>query len=244
MKNKKLIPVVILVLIVVGIAIKYYVFPSEFLYAGTLEATKVDISARVTSVIASRTVNEGDKVQQGQVLMDLDCEDFKLAAGIAGQNYDRALRLYRQGSEAKEAYDQMLNRKQDVDLKLSWCQIKAPLNGTVLNKYHEVGEMVNPGSRLFTMANLQDIYAYIYVPHDMLAKLRVGQSLTAALPEMKNREFTGVITHINEEAEFTPKNVQTREERTRLVFGIKITFNNQEEILKPGMTLEVRLPKE
>lgn len=244
MKNKKIIPIVIVLLIVIGIAVKYYFFPAEFLYAGTLEATKVDISARVTSVIANRLVKEGDKVQQGQALMELTCEDYKLASNIARENYDRASRLYRQGSEAKEAYDQMLNRKQDVDLKLSWCQVAAPMNGTILNKYHEAGEMVNPGSRLFTMANLQDIYAYIYVPHDMLAKLKIGQNLTGLLPEMKNKEFSGTITHINEEAEFTPKNVQTREERTRLVFGIKVSFNNQEEILKPGMTLEVRLPKE
>jgi len=245
MKNKKpLIVLAILILAAVGFALKFYVFPAKFLYAGTVEATRVDVPARVTSVVATRTASEGDKVTQGQVLMELSCEDYKLAAGIAQDNYSRAARLYRQGSEAKEAYDQILNRKQDVDLKVAWCKIVAPLTGTILNKYHEPGEMVNPGTRLFTMANLQDIYAYIYVPQESVAKLKIGQKLTGILPELKDKEFAGTISHINDEAEFTPKNVQTREERTRLVFGVKIAFDNKDEILKPGMTVEVNLPKE
>jgi len=64
----------------------------------------------------------------------------------------------------------------------------------------------------------------------------------ALAPELGMREFKGVITVINDKAEFTPKNVQTRKERTRLVFGVKITFQNPDRILKPGMTLEVSLP--
>lgn len=245
MKNKKpLIILAVVVLLAIGYVLKITFFPAKFLYAGTIEATRIDIPARVMSVVASRAVNEGDKVTQGQVLMELACEDLKLAAGNAQDNYSRAARLYRQGSEAKEAYDQILNRKQDVDLKLTWCKITAPLAGTILNKYHEPGEMVNPGTRLFTMANLQDIYSYIYVSQASIAKLKLGQELRGTLPEMGNREFQGKIVHINDVAEFTPKNVQTREERTRLVFGVKIAFDNKEEILKPGMTVEVALPGE
>lgn len=245
MKNKKpLIVVALVLLLAIGYILKITFFPAKFLYAGTIEATRIDIPARVGSVVATRTANEGDKVTQGQVLMELACEDLKLAGGIAQDNYSRAARLYRQGSEAKEAYDQILNRKQDIDLKLAWCKITAPLAGTILNKYHEPGEMVAPGTRLFTMANLQDIYAYIYVPQASVAALKLGQELKAVLPEMGSREFQGKITHINEVAEFTPKNVQTREERTRLVFGVKIAFDNKDEILKPGMTVEVKLPEE
>jgi HlyD family secretion protein len=68
--------------------------------------------------------------------------------------------------------------------------------------------------------------------------------LTGYLPELDNREFEGTIVKINDEAEFTPKNVQTRTERERLVFGVKVNFRdaNAQEILKPGMTIEVALP--
>lgn len=245
MKNKRVfIIAAVIVLLVSAFVLKTYVFAGKFSYVGTIEATKIDIPARVSSVVAARKVNEGDKVKSGQTLMELSCEDYKLAQSIAGDNYSRAARLYKQGSEAKEAYDQILNRKQDADLRVAWCNVTAPSDGTILNKYHEAGEMVNPGTRLFTMANLQDIYAYIYVPQTSVAKLKLGEKLTGILPEMNNKEFQGTIIHINEEAEFTPKNVQTREERTRLVFGVKIAFDNKEEILKPGMTVEVTLPGE
>jgi HlyD family secretion protein len=70
--------------------------------------------------------------------------------------------------------------------------------------------------------------------------------LKGYLPELGNREFDGTILKINDEAEFTPKNVQTQAERERLVFGVKVSFRdaNAEEILKPGMTIEVELPNE
>jgi HlyD family secretion protein len=82
------------------------------------------------------------------------------------------------------------------------------------------------------------------VPQPVIAYLKPGMRLKGYLPEMSSREFDGVIEKINDEAEFTPKNVQTRSERERLVFGIKVNFHesNAEEILKPGMTIEVELP--
>ncbi len=65
--------------------------------------------------------------------------------------------------------------------------------------------------------------------------------MTGFLPELNMRRFEGKISYVSDAAEFTPKNVQTREERTRLVFGIKITFSNPDELLKPGMSIEIKL---
>jgi HlyD family secretion protein len=232
------------VAVVVGIAIKLIFFRAIFLYAGTIEATKVDVPARVTSVISKLSVKEGDHVQKAQALLSLSCEDYRLAQQIATQDYDRADRLFRGGSQSKETYDQMKNRKQDADLKVAWCDVTSPLNGVVLNKYHEEGEMVTPGTRLFTLANLrEDIYAYIYVPQNLVATLKLGQKLPGYLPELNMQSFDGTITLVSDQAEFTPKNVQTREERTRLIYAIKVAFDNPEEILKPGMTIEVKLPE-
>jgi HlyD family secretion protein len=136
------------------------------------------------------------------------------------------------------------NKKEDMDVRLGWCSVRSPIRGTVLSRYHEPGEWVNPGIKLLTLANIRDIWAYIYVPQPEVSKIQVGMKLKGYLPELNNREFEGKIIKINDEAEFTPKNVQTRAERTRLVFGVKISFleSNGEEILKPGMTIEVKLP--
>ncbi|MDD4973816.1 MAG: efflux RND transporter periplasmic adaptor subunit [Bacteriovorax sp.] len=243
-KMKKIIAI-ILIFLVVGVSVKLIFFRRPFYYAGTIETTKVDISARVTSVIATLNIKEGDHVTTNQLLMTLSCEDYKLDNQIATQDFLRSERLYKQGSLSKEIFDQMRNRKDDSDLKISWCNITSPLNGIVLNKYHEIGEMVTPGTRLLTLGNLKnDIYANIYIPQNLVSKISIGKKLTGYLPESNMQEFIGTVTQIAEEAEFTPKNVQTREERTRLVYAIKITFNNPDEILKPGMTIEVKINEE
>ncbi|MBQ5700385.1 MAG: secretion protein HlyD, partial [Alphaproteobacteria bacterium] len=82
---------------------------------------------------------------------------------------------------------------------------------------------------------------YFYVPYTMLYKLKIGQNVTGILPEAGNMKFAGRIIKISEVAGFTPKNVQTRDERMRLVYGVKVQFENPDLILKSGMTIESTL---
>lgn len=239
MSKKKIIPiVVIIVLLILAYAVKATLFKSKFSYAGTVEVTKVDIPARISSVISQFPVKEGQIVDKGQMLVQLTCEDIKIAYELAKNNYDRSYRLYRSGSIAQEAYDQVRTRKEETELRRNWCDISSPLKGTVLTTYFEPGEMVGPGMKLLTVGNLEEIYAYFYLPHDEISKLKLEQKVKAVVPELDNKEFSGVVSYINPEAEFTPKNVQTRDERTRLVYAVKIYFANPEGVLKPGMTLE------
>ena len=217
-------------------------FNSDFHYAGTIESTKVDLSARLSSVIETINVKEGDLVKAGDVLLKLACEDIKIAQNLANLNFERSSRLYSRGSEAKAAYDYNKNQIEDIKLKLSWCEIKAPITGRILAKYHEQGEMVGPGTKLFTLSNLEDVHAHIYVAQPYVAKLKIKDNIEGILPELNMQKFHGNIVHISDEAEFTPKNVQTREERERLVYAVKIQFTNEKETLKPGMTLEIVLP--
>jgi HlyD family secretion protein len=244
MSAKKWLGIVALV-VLAALAVKYFFFSGKFLYAGTLEGTKVDLSARLSSAIEAVNVREGDHVKTGQVLASLSCEDFIVAQELATINYQRNLGMFKAGTVTKEALDQLKNKKQDADIRVAWCTINSPIDGTVLSRYHEPGEWVNPGVKLLTLSNIKDIWAYIYVPQPEVSKLKPGQKLNAILPEQNNRKFTGTILKINAEAEFTPKNVQTRAERSRLVFGVKVSFlgSNDEEILKPGMTIEIELPE-
>lgn len=234
----------VILLITVGVIAKIFFFKGKFLYAGTLEATKVDLSSRVAAGISEMKVREGDRVKSGEVLIRLDCPDIRIAARFANDFYERALRLYKAGSGSKDALDQMVNRKQDADARLAWCDIASPIDGKVLNRYHEPGEFVNPGTKLMTLANIKDIWAYIYIPETLLPKVKPGMALMGYLTEMGNRAFQGTVLKVNDEAEFTPKNVQTQAERERLVFGVKVSFlgSNDEEILKPGMTIQVEIP--
>ena len=244
MKKKRVI-LVVAALAACAAAAKLIFFNKPFLYAGTLEATKVDLAARLASTIAQVAPQEGDRVTKDEEVVRLVCDDVKVAADLAGINYERSLRLFKSGTISPDAMDQVRNRKDDSDVRLSWCSIRSPLDGVVLSRYHEPGEMVGPGTKLLTLANIKDIWAYIYVPQPAVAKLQPGEKLTGYLPELGMRAFQGTILKINDEAEFTPKNVQTRAERERLVFGVKVSFlgSNEAEVLKPGMTVEVALPK-
>ncbi|MEK2688622.1 efflux RND transporter periplasmic adaptor subunit [Bdellovibrio sp. GT3] len=239
MNKKKILPVVvILILLVAAFLIRQYLFANSFRYAGTVEVTKVDIPARVQAVIDSLPVKEGMIVEKGQKIMSLSCEELKISYNLALSTFNRSSSLYRGGNISAEAYDQSRSKKEDLQTRVSWCEVVSPLKGTVLTKYFEQGEMVNPGAKLVTVGNLEEVYAYFYLPHDEIASLKIEQKVEATLPEMDNKSFPGIIEFINPDAEFTPKNVQTREERTRLVYGVKIRFANPEGILKPGMTLE------
>jgi HlyD family secretion protein len=245
MNKKPRLLILILVVAAVAVAIKMIYFTNSFLYAGTLEATKVDLSAQLSSPIAKVNVQEGDRVTANQEVVSLTCEDTKVEANLARINYERGQRLNKAGSMSQDSWDQVKSRKEDSDVRLGWCSIHSPIDGTVLSRYHEPGEWVTPGTKILTLANIRDIWAFIYVPQPEVSRLKPGMKLTGTLAEMNNRAFEGTILKINDEAEFTPKNVQTRAERTRLVYGVKVSFlgSNQEEILKPGMTIEVALPK-
>jgi HlyD family secretion protein len=246
--KKKGLKIILITAIAVAaaIAIRLLFFRGDFLYAGTLEATKVDLSARIASAISAVKVQEGDHVSNDQELVVLACEDVKVASVLANENYHRTVGLYHAQTASQDTMDQVRNRKDDADVRLSWCAIHSPISGTVLNRYHEPGEWVDPGTKLLTLANIRDIWAYIYVPQPDVSRLKPGMILKGYLPELNNREFDGKILKINDEAEFTPKNVQTQAERERLVFGVKVSFlgANEQEILKPGMTIEVKLPRE
>ncbi len=238
-KRKIAIPVV---LILAGVTVWTLTGCSDFRYAGTVEATEVDLSARVASVVAAYEVKEGDLVAADQSLVRLACEDVKLAASSAASDFARAERVYRSGALPFEAFDHLRVRRDDTALRASWCTVKAPLAGTVLDVYHEAGEWVTPGVKLLTLGDLSTVWAVFYVPQTSLAKIRLGMEVKGTLPEMSDKVFEGKVTHIADTAEFTPKNVQTRAERTRLVYAVKVTFDNAEGTLKPGMTLEAKLP--
>jgi HlyD family secretion protein len=240
--KKKIIPLALIAAIGVLAFLKMK-SAGEFRYAGTIEATETDLSARSPGVIERYGAREGDPVKKGQVIAALDCADLRLAAGIAAEDFKRAEELYTGGSVSKENYDRLKYRRDDSALKVDWCSVKSPVDGRLLYAYKEKGELVGPGTKLATVADLSEVWAYIYVPHDLLAKLSAGMEVKGFLPEAGDKEFPGRISVIHPEAEFTPKNVQTRKERTRLVFAVKAAFPNPGETLKPGMTIEVKLPE-
>jgi HlyD family secretion protein len=92
-----------------------------------------------------------------------------------------------------------------------------------------------------TIADLQKIWLKIYVPEPQLGRIRLGQVAEITTDSFRGKTYKGRITFINSEAEFTPKNVQTQEERVKLVFAVKIGVQNPNQELKPGMPADARI---
>ena len=221
-----------------GIWLWRILFPAPFMYAGALESTNVILTSRVASDVQDVYVSEGDTVATGDALMELSCDTQKISASQIDNDYKRIAELHSRDHASQAELDAASVRKNTNDLQLKWCHVTSPIDGVITTRFREVGEAVAPGTTLITVTNPRDIWAYFYVPYDTLYKLSVGQHVIGILPEANNKKFDGRIVKISESAEFTPKNVQTREERMRLVYGVKVKFDNPDLILKAGMTIE------
>lgn len=127
-----------------------------------------------------------------------------------------------------------------VEDQLNKCAIKNPLEGTLLIKYKEQGEMALTGQPLYKMANMNDLILRAYVSGDQLSSIKTGGSVTVSFDREEGlQQTTGVLSWISPRAEFTPKIIQTREERVNLVYAIKIVVPNDGS-LKIGMPGEVK----
>ena len=128
-----------------------------------------------------------------------------------------------------------------IDDQLAKAYITTPISGTVLVKYAEAGEVTAMGRPLFKVANLKNLYLRAYVTSSQLTQIQLNQQVKvyADFGEKERREYDGIITWISSDAEFTPKTIQTKEERANLVYAIKILIVN-DGFLKIGMYGEVR----
>ena len=115
---------------------------------------------------------------------------------------------------------------------LSKCHIMNPENGTVLVKYAETGELAMPGKSLYKLADLSRMELRVYVSGDQLPGIKIGQKVQVLLDKdsKKNQELEGVVSWISQKAEFTPKIIQTKEERVNLVYAVKILVPNDGRI--------------
>jgi len=119
--------------------------------------------------------------------------------------------------------------------------VVSPIDGLVLRKNLEVGETANPGVSILTLMNPREVWVRAYVPEEEIGRIKVGDTARVGVDAYPGRAFSGRVSEISSEAEFTPKNVQTRKERVHLVFRIKVMLDNPEGILKPGMPADAEI---
>lgn len=156
---------------------------------------------------------------------------------LAKQNYDKLKKGLRpeEIDAARARRDQALAQVKAIKKKIQDSYVTAPINGVITQKIIEEGEVVTPNASLFRISRLDKVQLMIYISEEELAKVKLGQDANVYIDAEPKKAFPGKVIYISSIAEFTPKNVQTKEDRTKLVFGVKIEIPNPEQTLKPGM---------
>jgi HlyD family secretion protein len=128
-----------------------------------------------------------------------------------------------------------------VEKSLGETVLVSPVNGVVTQKLVEPGEVIPPRTPIAVVVDLDHAWADVFVPEPAVPKLRIGQSATV-FTDAGGAGLAGTVTYISPKAEFTPRNVQTAEERSKLVYRVRISVDNTAGVLKQGMPVEAELP--
>ena len=174
----------------------------------------------------------------------------------AEDNYKRAGELLKAGSTSKHQFDQLetqfkvlesqlkssTEQKNQAEAQVAYisamidnCYLKSPIDGVVLSKNAEEGEMLSPGMSVVSIGDTAKPYLKIYISETELGKVKLGQKAEVTNDSFPGKRYEGKVINIASQSEFTPKNIQTKDERTRLVFAVKILLDNVKDELKPGM---------
>jgi len=158
------------------------------------------------------------------------------------ENYELQYRLLKMNEEkAKENIEGVSADLELIKTQLENAFITSPISGVVLARNFEEGEAVFVGARIFRIGDLNRAWLKIYLPETEIGKISLGSEAEVHVDAYPDEVYKGRVTWISREAEFTPKNIQTKEERADLVFAVKITIPNPEQKLLPGMPADAEI---
>jgi HlyD family secretion protein len=224
--------------------------------------------SRVQEIEAARQAVLDAQADLDQKRTDFERYDalFKLDE-ITGQTRDQAATAVTRAQatldRAQQIYGELVEgtRKEELDvdranvhqahqnlemsrIRLDYTVLHAPFNGVVLVREAELGEVVSPGTPIVTLADLDHIWLRVYLPETDLGKVCWGQDVDVRTDTYLGKLYHGRVSVISSEAEFTPKSVQTQQERVTLVYRIKVDVENSNHELKPGMPADAYIKVE
>ena len=141
--------------------------------------------------------------------------------------------------QAQDAVGQAQANLGLIEAQLGKLEVKAPLDGVILTRNIEPGEYVAPGGAALTMGQLSHLTITVYVPEDRYGQIHLGQAARVSVDSFAGQQFAAQVSFISDQAEFTPRNVQTVEGRSSTVYAIKLTVTDPQGRLKPGMPADV-----
>jgi HlyD family secretion protein len=191
-----------------------------------------------------------DRLHKDKVASDQEWEHARTASDAAVAKHREAkehLDLLKAGTRRQliDAARGDLDRAQAglelAQAELDQTHLTAPLTATVLLKNREAGEIATVGMPVVTLGDLDHLWVTIYVKETDLGRVTLGQKARVSVDTFPGKNYPGKVTYISNKAEFTPKTIQTKEERVKLVFEVKVAVENQNGELKPGMPADVEL---
>ncbi len=199
-----------------------------------LDATRERLEQAVRNRDRLQALVESEAASQSQL------DELETAVVLAGKQVEAA----------ETAFETFPVQEREIRLRIASlqrqigdCRLIAPRAGTVLTVYAEPGEVVAPGRGVVRIADLSELFVRVYIPAPLVGRVRLGGGALVRVDSSPDRAFPGRVVHISEEAEFTPKNVQTPEARADLVFAVKVAVSNREGLLKIGLPADVDLPE-
>lgn len=210
------------------------------------EAAKAESDRAAADLVRQKALLEREVISRREFDASLSAADASAARlRQARENLALFHRGYR--SEKVEAAGASLRQAEaSLELartKLAEARVASPLDGVVLSKSVEVGEFVSPGTPVVTVSDLSRVWLRAYVDGADLGRVKLGQKVRVRTDSFPGKAYEGSVSYISPEAEFTPKTVQTKKERVRLVYRIKIDLENPARELKPGMPADAEIER-
>ncbi len=141
--------------------------------------------------------------------------------------------------QAQDAVGQAQANLALLEAQLAKLQVASPMDGVILTRNIEPGEYVQPGAAALSMGDLRQLTITVYVPEDRYGQIHLGQAAVVSVDSFAGVKFEAQVTTISDQAEFTPRNVQTVEGRSSTVYAIKLSVTDPQGKLKPGMPADV-----
>jgi HlyD family secretion protein len=252
--------------------------------SGTIEVDEVHVGPRMSGRVQKIFAQEGDKLQAGQPIVELDAAELKARRDLAVAQIDSAthdaesqvalLEFLR--DDAKRQQD-LLKRKvisptdaqkaassatsqekiveaaqtrviqaraqlADIDAQLAEMQVKAPSDCVLEVLSVKVGDVLPANREVATLLLPQHLWVRVYVPEPWLGLINISDHVRVRVDSFRGKDFDGIVEQVNRQAEFTPRNVQTVEDRIRQVFGVKIRLPSGDDRLRAGMAADVYFP--
>lgn len=164
----------------------------------------------------------------------VDRAEAQLAALRSGATQEEIATADAQVEQARASLDRLLEERNKLTLA-------APVGGLILTLSIHEGELAAPGATMLTLGDLDEVTLTVYVPEDQLGQVNLGQDVEVQVDSYPDRLFKGTVVAIADEAEFTPRNVQTKEERVNMVFAVDVRIPNPEHELKPGVPADATI---